>query len=90
MKLSEERASHLAHLIVDSVWKDDLADWSDDGRALRTVKQVLSEVLKAYEDVDAKVRKTMAGMARRLPEGSSEWDMTYRKLYQQELQKALK
>ena len=41
MSLSEDRISTMAHEIIKCIWRDDLADVSDDSRALRRVKQSL-------------------------------------------------
>lgn len=80
----------MAHLIIDGLWRDDLADFVDEGRALRAVKDVLSEVIAKYQEIDNNVRQIIAKMSRPIPEGSPQWEMTYRKLYQQELLKAWK
>ena len=34
MKFTEDRISHIAHLVADGIWKDDLVDFSDDQKAL--------------------------------------------------------
>lgn len=90
MRFSEERTSHLAHLLVDGVWKDDLVDWADEGKALRAVKEVLSRAMQVEEEIDRRVRAQIAAMPRRLPEGSKEWDLTYRRLFDQEMLKSWK
>ena len=36
--ISEDRISHLAHRIIDRLWKDDLADFADEPRALQAAK----------------------------------------------------
>ena len=39
MILSEERVSHLARLVVDGIWQEDLVDYVDDDAALDEVSR---------------------------------------------------
>ena len=85
MKLSEQRISHLAHLIHDGIWRDDLVDYPDEVRALNTLKQKLSALLSVEEQVDVKVRD-MLGRQRKVP-GSREWQILYDKYFREEMEK---
>ena len=38
MHISEDRISHLSHKIVEKLWRDDLADFPDEARALGAIK----------------------------------------------------
>ncbi len=81
MSLSEDRISTMAHQIVDRLWRDDLADLVDQGRALARVKQSLTEFFRSIDDVDNAVR---AKLGNRAP-GSRDWELLYQKFYQEEL-----
>ena len=35
MRISEDRVGHLARIVVDGIWDDDLVDYVDDDAALR-------------------------------------------------------
>ncbi len=85
MRISEERVSHLLHLMIDRLYKDDLADFPDETAALREGKRVLNGFLKAEEEADAFVRRKIASLSRRVPEGSREWDILYRKYFEEEM-----
>ena len=87
MRLSDDRISHIAHLIFDGVWKDDLVDFTDDDRALQEIKRVLSEFLRVEDDADTAARKKIRSLSRDVPEGSREWDILYKKYLQEELNK---
>lgn len=80
MTVSEERISHLAHKILEQIWRDDLADCSDERRALECVKQTLSTYFRNEEELDAVVR---AKLKTKVP-GSRDYDILYRKYYQEE------
>ena len=84
---SEERISHLAHLLQDRVWKDDLVDYPDEAAALREIKRVLHHYLAAAEEIGAVVRKKIHSQGRQIVEGSQEWDLLYERYFEEELAK---
>lgn len=86
-RLSEDRVSHLAHLILDGLWKDDLADFPNEGRALAETKRILREFFGAEERLDETVRKKIQSLSRAVPQGGREWDVLYRKYLEEELKK---
>lgn len=81
MSLSEDRISHLAHEIMERLWRDDLADVSDEGRALARIKQSLLAFFGAIDEIDAAVHAKLRGRA----PGSRDWEVLYQKFYQEEL-----
>jgi hypothetical protein len=83
MSLSEDRISNMAHEVVDLIWREDLADVTDESRALSRVKQSLYAFFSVVEEVDEAVR---AKLRNRAP-GSRDWDILYQKFYQEELAK---
>jgi len=85
MRLSEDRISHLAHLVVDRLYKDDLADFRDEAAALREAKAAFQAFVRAHEEVDAFVRRKIASLSRRVPEGGREWEILYRKYFEEEI-----
>lgn len=86
-KLSEDRISHLAHLVLDGLWKDDLADFPNEGRALAETKRVLREFFSRQDRLDETVRKKIQSLSRSVPPGSREWDVLYRKYLEEEIKK---
>jgi hypothetical protein len=84
MIISEDRQSHWAHLVTDAVYNDDLVDFSDDDQALRAAKKAIAEFVKEDQDIDAKARAKVASLKRGVVEGSPEWDILYRKYYEEE------
>lgn len=87
MKLSEDRISHLAHLITDGIWNDDLVDFKDDQKALSEVKKVLSDYFRIEDDADSAARAKIRSLSRDVPEGSREWDILYKKYFDEEVSK---
>ncbi len=89
MLFSEDRIYHIAHLITDSAWKSDLIDYSNEEKAVREVKAVLVDYFSKDEKVDELVRKRIISLKRGVYEGSREWDVLYKKYYEEEMQKLL-
>ncbi|MEZ0392335.1 MAG: DUF507 family protein [Pseudobdellovibrionaceae bacterium] len=84
MIISEDRQSHLAHKITDSIWNDDLVDYTDEDLALRLAKKAIIEFVKEDQEVDQRARDKVASLKRGVVEGSPEWDILYRKYYEEE------
>lgn len=81
MQVSEDRISHLAHRILDDLWKSDLADLDDEVRALHAVKTALTRFFSADEEADEAVRRKLRG---KMP-GSRDWEVLYEKFYREEM-----
>jgi hypothetical protein len=89
-RLSESRISHLAHLIVNGIGRADLADFSHEGRALTETKRVIHEFFQREDDIDELVRLKIMSLSRQVPVGSREWDVLYRKYFEEEMRKQRK
>lgn len=87
MRISEDRVGHLARLVVDGIWDDDLVDYVDDDAALRAAKKGLNEFVKDLEDIDKSVSAKVVSLKRGVPEGSPEWDILYSKYFEEELER---
>jgi hypothetical protein len=82
--LSEGRLSHLSHLILKVTTGEKLVRVRNERLFLNLVKQALGDTLSLDERLDQLVR---ARMPKRTPPGSREWDVLYRKLYEEERRK---
>ncbi len=86
--LSEDKVSHLSHVILTAVKKNSAVTMTgEDGRVLKAIKQVLAAELAQEEEIDRKVRAKLASYSRGIVEGSSEWDVLYRKTFEEEVRK---
>ena len=86
-RLSDSRISHLAHLIIDGLWKEDLADFPNEARALAETKSVLNEFFNREDELDEVVRGKIRSLSRPVPPGSHEWDVLFRKYLEEEIRK---
>ncbi|MCK4846772.1 MAG: DUF507 family protein [Deltaproteobacteria bacterium] len=87
MRLSDDRISHIAHLIADGIWRDDLIDFTKEKQALISIKEIISNYLSVEDHADTVARHTIQSLSKDVPEGSREWDILYRKYFEEELAK---
>lgn len=86
--LSEEKTSHLSHVILQTVKKSALITVKgDEARILKEIKRVLAAELAQEEDIDRKVKAKLGSYSRGIIEGSPEWDVLYRKTFEEETRK---
>lgn len=86
-RLSESRISHLAHLVLDGLRKEGLGEFPNEARALAEAKQVLRDFFQRDDQIDEIVRRKIQSLSRRVPPGSREWDVLYRKYFEEESRK---
>ncbi|HUJ19519.1 MAG TPA: DUF507 family protein [Nitrospirota bacterium] len=91
MRLTEDRISHVSHLVLDMLMQDRNVDAiQPEERILREIKRTISDELKFEDEADAAARRTIQSLSRRVPEGSREWDVLYRKYFEEELNRRRK
>jgi hypothetical protein len=89
--LSEDKVSHLSHVILLAVKKSPLVEVkSDDARILKDIKRVLASEMTQEQEIDRKVRAKLGSYSRGIVQGSSEWDVLYRKTFEEESRKHTK
>ena len=86
-RVSEGRISALAHAVLDAIGKAPGVALKDSRLVLVEVKATLTDHLQIDEAVDARVRRKIESLARRVPEGSAEWNVLYRQYSEEEKRK---
>ena len=85
MKLSREKILRLSHLILDYLNQDDQIEYYADPQEIRQdVLKLIEGEMKADEAIDALVRRKIESQKRQILEGSDEWEVLYRKYYEEE------
>jgi hypothetical protein len=85
LKLSREKILRLSHLILDRLNHDENVEFFTEPQELRQeIVRLISEEMKADEAIDALVRRKIESQKRTIVEGSDEWDVLYRKYYEEE------
>lgn len=87
MRFSDDRINHIAHLVSDGIWDDDLVDFKDEDKALHEIKRVLGEYLHVEDEADTAARNKIRSLSRDVPEGSREWDILYKQYFEEEVKK---
>jgi hypothetical protein len=86
VRLTREKINVLSHQITERLAASDEIEFIEDRNTIRlAVVEILTKWLKKEEGVDAAARKKIESQQRRIPEGSAEWDILYRKYYEEEL-----
>jgi hypothetical protein len=85
VRLTDPRISHLSHRLRGALSKGGVADFPDDAAAHREAKAVLDSYADAEEAVDAFARDRISRLSRKVPEGGREWDILYRKYFEEEM-----
>lgn len=86
-RFSEDKISHMSHLVADKLFDDDLMDFADEDEGAKFVKRVFTAYFKAEDDVAEKARKKISSQAAPPLEGSPEWEVLFRKYKEEELRK---
>ena len=88
MLLSEEKISHLSHLIVRGIKMiQGLGFLQAEEAVLREIQQVIISELRLDEEIDRQVRNRLTSYSRKIPEGGQEWDILYKKCFDEELKR---
>jgi len=85
VKLSREKILRLSHLILGHLDQDDGVEYFADPQEIRQyIVKMISDEMKTDEAIDALVRRKIETQKRPIVEGSDEWDVLYRKYYEEE------
>jgi hypothetical protein len=85
LKLSREKVIQLSHLILRHIEEDEGVEYFDPPQELRQqIVKLIEGEMRADEMIDALVRRKIESQKRSIPEGSDEWDVLYRKYYEEE------
>ncbi len=87
MKLSADRVSHISNLLTHGAQKEGLVTYTELSRVLKITKDILTKYVSLDDEVDPVVRKKIASHSKQIPEGSREWDILYRKYFDEEMKK---
>jgi len=88
VRLSRDKVNKLAHTLADALASIDQVDFIEDRNSIRMeTRRLLEELLKAEEKIDAAARQKIESQRRTIIEGTQEWDILYRKYYNEEVKK---
>ena len=88
MRLSHDKVNKLAHTVTDTLATLDEVDFVEDRNTIRLeVRKILEVLLNQEARIDQSARFKIESQKRTILEGSQEWDILYRKYYNEEVKK---
>lgn len=87
-RLSREKINYLSRQVLTVLEKDEQVDFLDDPNEIRLIiVKSIEEEMKLYETLDQKAIDKIQSQKKAIEEGSREWEILYRKYYNDELAK---
>jgi hypothetical protein len=88
VRVSRDKVNKVAHVVTDALADTDALDFIEDRNTIRLeVRKILEDVLNHEEKIDQAARHKIENQKRTILEGSQEWDILYRKYYNEEVKK---
>ena len=88
MRISRDKLNKLAHTVADTLADIPEVDFLEDRNTIRQeARKALEKLLMEETRIDAAARLKIASQRKIILEGSQEWDILYRKYYNDEVKK---
>ena len=88
MRISRDKLNKLAHTVADTLAEVPECDFLEDRNTIRQeARKALEKLLMDELKLDAGARSKIASQRKIIVEGSQEWDILYRKYYNDEVKK---
>jgi hypothetical protein len=88
MKMTREKVIQLSHQIIAAIESlDEVEIFAEPNDIRQEVVKILNDLLLEEEKIDEGVKQHITSQRRIIPEGSAEWDLLYRKYYNDALRK---
>jgi uncharacterized protein len=88
VRLSRDKMNKLAHTVADMLAELEGVEFIEDRNTIRMeTRRILEELLKQEERIDQTARQKIESQRRTILEGTQEWDILYRKYYNEEVKK---
>ena len=88
MRVNRDKVNKLAHVIADALADMSEVDFVEDRNTVRLeTRKILEDLLNKEEKIDEAARQKIESQKKTILEGSQEWDILYRKYYNEEVKK---
>jgi uncharacterized protein len=88
VRISRDKLNKLAHTVADTLAEIPEVDFLEDRNTIRQeARKALEKLLLEETKIDAAARLKIASQRKIIVEGSQEWDILYRKYYNDEVKK---
>jgi hypothetical protein len=88
MRISPDKLNKLAHTVADTLAEIDEVGFLEDRNTIRQeARKALTALLAQEAKIDNAARTKIANQRKIIQEGSQEWEILYRKYYNDEVRK---
>jgi len=88
VRISRDKVNKLAHTVADTLAEIPECDFLEDRNTIRQeARKALEKLLTEELKLDSAARQKIASQRKIILEGSQEWDILYRKYYNDEVKK---
>ncbi len=85
MRLSDDKVSHLTHVVLKGLLdKKAVALLAEESAVRREIKRIIIKELKLAESIDESIRKKLQSYSKKIPEGTPEWEVLYQRFFYEE------
>ena len=88
MRISRDKLNKLAHVVADTLADIEAVEFQEDRNTIRQeARKALEKLLTDELKIDQAARLKISSQRKIILEGSQEWDILYRKYYNDEVKK---
>jgi hypothetical protein len=88
VRVSRDKVNKVAHALSDALADMPEVEFVEDRNTVRLeIRKILEDLLNHEEKIDQAARHKIENQKRTILEGSQEWDILYRKYYNEEVKK---
>jgi len=88
VRISRDKVNKVAHVVSDALADMAEVDFLEDRNTIRLeARKILEDLLNKEEKIDQAARHKIENQKKTILEGSQEWDILYRKYYNEEVKK---
>ena len=87
-RVSRDKMNVLARTVAEALAGMESVEFIEDKNSIRQeVRRIFEELMAQEKKIDLEARRKIESQRRTILEGSQEWDILYRKYYNEELKK---
>jgi uncharacterized protein len=88
VRISRDKLNKLAHTVADTLAETDECEFLEDRNTIRQeARKILEKLLMEETRIDLAAKQKIQSQRKIIVEGSQEWDILYRKYYNEEVKK---
>jgi uncharacterized protein len=88
VRVNRDKVNKVAHVVTDALAEMNQVEFLEDRNTIRLeVRKIMEDLLNQEARIDQSARQKIENQKRTILEGSQEWDILYRKYYNEEVKK---